>query len=242
MRVFQRLSNLVKHLSLEKCTRSLEKHTLMILAKMGYKSYLEEGVGVLPSIKAEMTSEPVTAIYKEGWALRSAKKAYRFNDNQKSYLTIKFQIGQRTGQKFDADEVARQMRRARGTDGERLFKTSEFLSPQQISSYFPCLSAAVRQHNPQEMDVQAAEEEVHFSNARECVSSEVEHPIIFDQYDLCAMASNKTLKQLKLGMLQYICTQLGLDIPQPAVRRKAPYIALLTDITSKCTCRLTHQT
>ncbi|KAK3730448.1 hypothetical protein QZH41_012642, partial [Actinostola sp. cb2023] len=34
-------------------------------------------------------------------------KEGRFNDNQKSYLTIKFQIGQRTGRKFDADEVAR---------------------------------------------------------------------------------------------------------------------------------------
>ena len=43
--VFQRLSALEKHLSLEKCSRVPEKYSLMDLAKIAYKSYLEEGVG-----------------------------------------------------------------------------------------------------------------------------------------------------------------------------------------------------
>ena len=43
VRVFQRLSSLEKHLSLEKCTKSLEKRSLLDLAKLGYKSRLEEG-------------------------------------------------------------------------------------------------------------------------------------------------------------------------------------------------------
>ena len=37
VRVFQRPSALEKHLSLEKCRQSLERHLLMDLAKMGYK-------------------------------------------------------------------------------------------------------------------------------------------------------------------------------------------------------------
>ena len=38
VKVFQRLSSLEKHLSLEKCTQALEKRTLLDLAKLGYKS------------------------------------------------------------------------------------------------------------------------------------------------------------------------------------------------------------
>ena len=41
VKVFQR--SLEKHLSLEKCIKSLEKRSLLDLAKLGYKSRLEEG-------------------------------------------------------------------------------------------------------------------------------------------------------------------------------------------------------
>ena len=50
VRIFQRVSALEKHLSLEKCSRS-QRHSVIDLAKMGYKSALEEGVGVLPTLK-----------------------------------------------------------------------------------------------------------------------------------------------------------------------------------------------
>ena len=80
----QRLSALERHLSLEKCTQSLERHSFMDLAKMGYKSCLEEGVGVLPTLKAVIGHHEALVVLKEGWALRAAKKAYRFSDKQKS--------------------------------------------------------------------------------------------------------------------------------------------------------------
>ena len=41
VKFFQR--SLEKHLSLEKCIKSLEKRSLLDLAKLGYKSRLEEG-------------------------------------------------------------------------------------------------------------------------------------------------------------------------------------------------------
>ena len=101
MRSFQRVSALEKHLSLEKCTRSPERHTVIDLAKMGYKSTLEEGVGVLPTLKTSTLSQdyPIAAA-KEGGALKAVKKAYRFSDKQKSYLLAKFRIGQTTGRKL----------------------------------------------------------------------------------------------------------------------------------------------
>ena len=86
VRVFQRVSALEKHLSVEKCSRSPEKYSLMDLAKMGYKTHLEEGVGILPSLKAPVGHQEGHFVPNEGWALRAAKKAYRFSEKQKSYL------------------------------------------------------------------------------------------------------------------------------------------------------------
>ena len=82
------------------------------------------------------------------------------------------------------------------------------------------------------MDVQAALEGINFSQAKETVETvQLQHPL------LCAMALCNTLKQLKLLMLQRVCGDLGLDVPLSTVRKKAPYLALLDDITNKCSCR-----
>ena len=239
VRVFQRLSALEKHLSLEKCCKSLERHSLMDLAKMGYKSYLEQGVGTLPSLRASTRQQEIPELpFKEGWGLKAAKKTYRFNDKQKAYLLAKFRIGQTTGRKVDAEVVAREMRRARGTDGARLFQASEFLTASQVASFFSRQSAVVRQRDSDEMDVLASQEETNFSQAKEAVETvQLQHPLVYDQYDLCAMAIDDRFRLLKLPMLQRVCEDLGLDIPLPPVRKKAPYLALLEDITSKCTCR-----
>ncbi|KAK3724599.1 hypothetical protein QZH41_001747 [Actinostola sp. cb2023] len=118
VRIFQRLAALERHLASEKCTRTLEKHSLIDLAKLGYKRHLEEGVGVMPTLQACTShgTEESTAPLIEGWALRTTKKAYRFSDKQKAYLGAKFQIGQSTGRKVDGDSVAREMRCAHGAD------------------------------------------------------------------------------------------------------------------------------
>ena len=76
----------------------------------------------------------------------AAKKSYLFSDQHKSYLMAKFHIGQTTGRKVDAEVVAREMRRARGTDGVRLFQRSEFLFSWQVASFFSrqCRSTSKR--------------------------------------------------------------------------------------------------
>ncbi|KAK3711647.1 hypothetical protein QZH41_009412, partial [Actinostola sp. cb2023] len=59
-----------------------------------------------------------------------------------------------------------------------------------------------RQRDPDEMDIQAANEEANFACARSMVeSSEPQHPIVYDQYDLCAMGDAE-LKSFKLPTLQ----------------------------------------
>ena len=97
-----------------------------------------------PLLKPQLLTRRVT-VPNEGWALRAAKKAYRFREKQKSYLLAKFSIGQTTGRKLDAEVVAREMRRARGADSVRLFQSSEFLTSLQIASLFSRQSATLRQ-------------------------------------------------------------------------------------------------
>ena len=62
-------------------------------------------------------------ILKEVWALKSSKKAVRFNETKKRYLDIqKFNLGKLSGQKFDATVNAKDMRYARDKDGTRKFE------------------------------------------------------------------------------------------------------------------------
>ena len=214
---------------------------MLDLAKQQYASRLQEGVGLLPSLEvlASDVSSSSDQTNKEGWALKEAKKAERFNETQRSYLEAKFNIGQATGRKLDADVVAKEMRRARGADGDRLFSVTEFLSPQQVSSFFSRLAAKLRQEvRVTEQDVLAAEEQVNFFAARDSVltSLHISHPIVVDQYDLCALVKSKGVKKLKVGLLQVLCESLELEVPVPAVRRKAPYLALLQELVNCCSC------
>ena len=183
----------------------------------------------MPTLRTvSVTNKQSTTALTEGWALRPTKRAYRFSEKQKAYLTAKFNIGQSTGRKVDASLVARDMRRAYSSNGERLFKSSEFLTAQQISSYFSRLSATVRQQT-HEVDIAAIA-------AREQVLDTVtlQHPIAFDHYNICAMAEQDTMKKLKVALLQLICEGLNRNIPHPPVRRKAPYLKLLKEAISSC--------
>jgi len=79
------------------------------------------------------------------------------------------------------------------------------LSSSQVASFFSRQSAAVRQSDPDEMDFQAALEQNKFSQAKETVETvQLQHPLVYYHYDLCAMALRKTLKQLKLPTLQRV--------------------------------------
>ena len=127
---------------------------------------------------------------------------------------------------------------ARAIDGERLFLVEEFLSPQQISSYFSRMAAKLRQQPVTDHDVLAVEEQVNFCLARDSVLSSLQicHPIVVDQYDICALVKSKAVKKLKVALLQVFCESLEFQVPSPQVRRKAPYVALLQKLVSSCSC------
>lgn len=243
VRVFQRSAGLERHLSLGACSIAVEQQTLADVAKERYAILLKEDLGVLPSVSTTSVASisPSSIVPQRGWALKLQEKKHRFNAKQREYLTAKFNIGQDTGRKVRPEDVSRDMRHARGENGERLFCVTEFLSVEQIASFFSREAAKVRhQHaGANDDEIIAAAEETNFSSARNAVLATLglKHPIAYDQYNVCELINNGVAAKLNVEMLQRISTELGLDVPERPVRRKAPYIKLLSDVVSQCSCR-----
>ena len=105
-----------------------------------------------PNVYANLLSASSTesvAIAPAGWALTQAKRAYRFNEGPRRYLEGRFNIGQESGIRTDADVVAKEMRRIRGTNGEILFRVSEFLATHLVTPFLTrelraCVRASCR--------------------------------------------------------------------------------------------------
>ena len=141
---YQRYSNLQQHLDSAKHTVTLEREPLLDRAVCGYAERLEVQNIVFPIVQnvQEVSSGiPLQPALSMGWALRSSQtRRTRFTARQKEYLTTKFNIGECTGCKADAIVVSRDMRKARDSDGKRLFSSEEFLTSQQITSFFSRLA------------------------------------------------------------------------------------------------------
>ena len=61
-----------------------------------------------------------------GWALHKPRsQAVRFTDEFKQYLTTRFELGERTGNKADPGKVAADMRTSRNPDGLRMFQRKD---------------------------------------------------------------------------------------------------------------------
>lgn len=89
-------------------------------------------------------------ILKEGWALKSSKKAVRFDETEKRYLDQKFNLGKLSGQKFDATVNAKDIRYARNKDGTRKYEVSEYLSSQRVQSFFLRKPSKLRHRGPED--------------------------------------------------------------------------------------------
>ena len=165
-----------------------------------------------------------------------------FSEKQKGFLEEKFTIGETTGRKLDPVTVARQMRVARSSDGQRQFTTEELLSATQIRGYFSRRAKSKNQATVQaEEDFVAAQVE----DAMESVRNEVieqtqpDHPLTYDGYDLCDLVARKKLSKLTVPVPQDICCKFELDVSskgQKVPRRKAPYIEILEKHVRSCSC------
>ena len=243
---YQRHSNLEKHLELGKCQLQLEKGTLFDKAKTLYRGKLLEGGCASVTIQDEVISQEGKTPLREGWALSSSKKGNRFSDTQKRYLEDKFMLGQETGHKQDPTAVAHDMRFARNNEGTRLFSVKEFLTARQIQSYFSRRAAKLRRQEQSTEETAretnddniAAAEEQAYQDIRTQVLNEVQlrHPIVFDTYNLCKTFKESKLNKLSISMLRDVCDHFDINMEGTSSRRKAPYIAKITELIETCDC------
>lgn len=239
VKMYKRHSGLEKHLSFGKCRMIPEKENLLDKAKRTYHALLKEDTNTAKALGAGTVEMTDGVSLSEGWALKTAKKSTRFNEAQKKYLEDKFNLGQQTGHKQDPERVAKDMRFAKKADGSRLFSSNEFLSAQQIQSFFSRMASKLRQvAGIIDPDIRAAQYEQEFCYTRQVVLDEVQlqHPIAYDNFNLCDMPKERSLKTLSIAMLKIVCEYFGVCTDGFHARRKAEYISALEELIKACSC------
>jgi hypothetical protein len=219
-------------------SRALEKITLQDRAKVCYAQHLHESQIKKPPClhpSSTMSQSEHTKLSKIGWALKSNPKKVRFSEKQKSFLEKKFLQGEQSGKKSNAKEVASEMRKVRGDNEKRLFCIDEFLTVQQISSYFSRFAAKRKQLT--ESEYESAEKNGVLCDVREEIIATLEkesrHPIIYQEMNLCQMTTDE-LSSLRIRTLRCICLE---HCVQVSGRRKAPYVEGVISLVSSCSCR-----
>ena len=147
-----------------------------------------------------------------GWALHKAlNQGVRFPAEVRQYLTTKFDLGERTGNKADPGKVAADMRTARRPDGLRIFDRKDWLMKSQVQGFFSRLAATRRKQGNQEVqmeDVYAEEEEQERREVLESLAAELSprHPICYDSYCLCDLARDESLDSFSVVMFKDVTT------------------------------------
>ena len=260
VKTFQRFSSLQKHLDGGRHKYALERESLLDKAMLRYAENLECGASSIDEQVKEIAEEShEVSILKMGWALKHASTTRRrLNEKQKKYLIDLFVLGEQTGRKADASEVSQSMRKACNADGSLLFKSDEYLTSQQITSFFSRTAAKKSIKTPSASntgedddefkddddddddldDLLSAMAEKELEQMRQEVLDEIsiQHPITFETYNICEMAAASKLQKFSIAMLQDICKHYELDTSTIKQKRKKPYIDLLDKLVKSCTC------
>ena len=84
----------------------------------------------------------------KGWALQKSKGGgKRFPKAVKDYLTAKYDLGEKTGNKCDSHKVAKDMKHAKLQNGDRQFSREDWLNKSQIKSFSSRITAARRKQS-----------------------------------------------------------------------------------------------
>ena len=217
VRTFQRFSSLQKHQDVGRNSYVLERETFLGKAMKRYARNLEEGTTFIESQVEEVAEESMTVPSANmGWALKHASTSRRrLNEKQKKYLVDLFLLGEQTGRKANPDEVSKSMRKARNSDGF-FFVSDEYLTSQQITSFFSRMAAKKSIQDPltsddddDDDDLVSAMAEKEFDQVRQEIMNEIaiQHPIIYGSYNICQMTLTSKLSNFSIAMVQDICKQ-----------------------------------
>ena len=152
--------------------------------------------------------------------LSKPRSNVRFSPKVKEYLTARLTIGERTGRKANPGQVAADTRNAKNESNECPFTRSEWLSKNQVQSFFSRMSAAHRKEQEvglsteKEEDIQCLPEYSEREDLMNTVNKEINvaHPICFDSYDLCERYHSNTLQEFNVAMLRSICNHFEIPV------------------------------
>lgn len=236
---FLRHSSMMQHLDCGTHKRALENESLFDKAAQEYAQQLEGQAMLVPVVSTVTTRADQTSRQTMGWALKSSgSRRTRFSPDQKSYLTAKFKLGEETGNKAKPAAVARSMMFAKDSSGKRLFSRDDFLTAKQVAGFFSRLaSKKVLADDEEQADIEIAAHEACLEGMVNQAVSEtaLKHPIVYDAYNLCELASQEKLNAFSITVL--ICTSFGIDTSDVSVRRKKPYIDRLKSLCQECACQ-----
>ena len=135
--VFKKFSDLESHLDVgehRQERRGSETVYMTNSEEVGRKNYTVENNEEIGSALVAHTDEhrdrnEASASCSDlqlGWALHKPRsQAVRFTDEIKQYLTTRFELGERAGNKADPGKVAADMRTSRNPDGSRMFERKD---------------------------------------------------------------------------------------------------------------------
>ena len=188
--------------------------------------------------------------YRMGWALKQNVASARFSTKVREYLIAKFDAGEKSGRKANPGDVEMDMRNSREGNNSRRFTREEWLTSTQIKSFFSRLAAARRkagnmralESEPEQMDgnlVNEVEAEAEEENRREVLdeiakSLQVQHPIIYDVYDLCELNKQNKLQMFNVNMMKTICSYF--EILFKCRDRKPGLFKKIQLMISECNC------
>lgn len=121
-----------------------------------------------------------------GWAVKKARRATRFSDKVKLYLRDIFLKGEETGKKANPADISSKMKNARSEEtGKKVCSKEEWLTTQQVASYFSRLTVLDKSGRLRISDDQASEvDEEELRNETEEMACEVIREEIRRQIEL----------------------------------------------------------
>ena len=98
-------------------------------------------------------------------------------------------------------------------------------------------AAQVGESKEEELEAQLEEDGI--ENLARNIINEIDliHPIMFDTYNLCDLATGSKLSKFSISMLQVKSTFYDSDTSFIKAKRKKPYIEILTHFIGNCTCQ-----
>ena len=93
--------------------------------------------------KNETGCSPQYSDLHTGWAVhKTQNEAVCFPTEVKQCLTMKFDLGERTGSKSDPAKMAADMRTARNPDSSQMFERKHWLTKGKVQGFFSRLAAS----------------------------------------------------------------------------------------------------